>query len=56
MSSLTNFEKIKEMNVEEMAKFLDENAGKCDCCVYKDRSCIDECQMHIKEWLELEVD
>jgi len=55
MSSLTNFEKIKGMSVEEMAEFLNENSGRCECCVYRDRSCIGECKMHIKEWLELEV-
>jgi len=55
MSSLTNFEKIKGMSVEEMAEFLDD-CTECECCVLKDRACDVECNFNIKEWLELEVD
>ena len=54
MSSLTNFEKIKTMSVEEMAEFLD-GCSDCECCTLKDMACDIECHVNIREWLELEV-
>ena len=53
---MTNYERIKNMTVEEMAKFIQsveqyeiEYNGFCDLCESKD--CINEC---IKQWLESE--
>lgn len=55
---MTNYEKIKNMTVEEMAKFLDEltdrcNASMCiDCPLCKGLFC---CAKEIIYWLNREV-
>lgn len=59
---MTNFERIKEMSVEEMARFINhcENAPCC-CCEYKYGFCGDGtntemCVKQISQWLNLEVE
>lgn len=56
---MTNFEKIKTMTVEEMAKLLDE--GECWHCVrYKTQTALEclgcVCADGVKQWLESEVE
>ena len=57
---MTNFERIKAMSVEEMAKFLqDVNLVYGDCmvgleeCKHSDDN---NCAICFKEWLETEVE
>lgn len=52
---MTNLERIKNMNAEELALYF--NAKKCYMCAcqYKDCAFID-CVDGIKEWLESEVE
>lgn len=58
---MTNFDKMKEMDVEELASLLDTREGKCEFCAWYVReteslNCIDgQCDHGIKEWLEEEV-
>lgn len=52
---MNNFEKIKAMNVDEMAEFINNSVERCDLvCNSKDcafhRKCIDG----IKQWLQQE--
>ena len=53
---LTNYEKIKTMNVDKLAEFIDTlidlkcDFGKCDKCLMDKSNCAD-----IKSWLESEV-
>ncbi|MBQ4118970.1 MAG: hypothetical protein IJD45_01100 [Clostridia bacterium] len=56
---MTNFEKIKAKNVEEMADFLCDNSD-CDVCpAYDANYCPNEnmkiCSKAMKKWLESEV-
>lgn len=58
---MTNFELIKEMNVEELAEFIHElnehclaGMGLCDCS--GEKYCSDICKSKTKEWLESECD
>lgn len=62
----TNYDRIKEMTVDEMAEFLEEvsscqcsvicseNSGKCDYAnlTFEDR--VEYCHRNIKQWLESE--
>lgn len=59
---MTNYERIKQMSVEEMADFINhETDGICSCCdLYPDKKdkCYmieGECKRGIKRWLESEV-
>lgn len=53
---MNNFEKIKQMSVDEMADFLDKES-RCECCIYNDKDCTDEeCMQSIKIWLLQEVE
>lgn len=58
---MTNFERIKAMNIDEMVDFINhETDGICSCCVKigTEESCYaipGMCQKGIKAWLELEV-
>ena len=61
---MTNFERVKEMNVEEMAEFLTkEYDGICSCCIIEDRekremkcySVPGMCTQGVRRWLESEV-
>lgn len=60
---MTNYNRIKQMSVEEMARELN-SAGNCDYCVARnrcDRLPLDiiatvPCRVLIKQWLEQEVE
>ena len=50
---MNNFEKIKAMNIDEMARWLGLNI--CNYCVYQQVNCDDiKCKDGIKQWLESE--
>ena len=52
---MTNFERIKGMNVEEMAEFL-RDYDYCDVCIYDRTPCRGRsCKDGIKQWLESEA-
>lgn len=57
---MTNYEKIKQMSVEEMARLMynitgDVNCGRCKGYNYcKFFTSHDECEKSIKKWLESE--
>lgn len=54
---MTNFEKIKNMSVEEMAEWLQEDINGCFCCIYgRDFTCPNTCLYGISKWLESEVE
>ena len=55
---MTNFEKIKNMTVEEMVEFIILK-DDCECCKYADDddACDEfECRDGIKAWLEQEAE
>lgn len=60
--SRTNFDKIKDMSVEEMAEFLSEIADNCSTEMACNQFCHDDncpryCEYEsCKEWLEREVE
>lgn len=57
---MTNYDRIKQMSIEEMATMLDNFHLDCSYCLacnfcnesFKDVKCIDT----VKKWLEQEVD
>lgn len=53
---MTNFERIKEMNIEEMAEF---HSNNCDCtycvCYPEPGPCSLSCKAGVKKWLESEA-
>ena len=51
---LTNFQKIKAMSLDEMAKWL--GANTCNYCIYQKVDCdnIKYCKDGIKQWLQEE--
>lgn len=54
---MTNFEKIKQMSVEELAEWLQDDINGCFCCIYgRDFTCPNTCISGISEWLEREVE
>ena len=57
-TTITNYDRIKNMTVDELAKFIPDwsytKACKCDEKPYVD--CNNECWKCVKEWLESEVD
>lgn len=60
---MTNFEKIKQMSVEEMFEFLKQYSSKllCDFCIYagKYQGCYDKgkgCEYGKRKWLESEAE
>lgn len=61
---MTNFHRIKEMSVDEMVDFIEnETDGICECCVFHykrhEERCWDKdgmCKEGIKKWLEREVE
>lgn len=57
---MTNFEKIKAMTIEEMAKTIDNayNKNSCEvCCIYNGNCTTNTtCTVGIKHWLESEVE
>ena len=50
----TNYDRIRNMSVEEMANLICHNY-RCRKCAYT-KCCNGECEIGIKEWLESEVD
>lgn len=59
----TNYEKIKNMTVDEMAEFMDYINTQTACdkyCIYKDEtSCVckeDDCKTVLKQWLLSEAE
>ena len=55
---MTNYERIKNMKIEEMAKAIDDSdiVSQCDCCVYIDNCPNIDCKVGIKLWLESEAE
>lgn len=55
---MTNYEKIKSMDISELAKFIDKNISCLDCLAYQicddfpDSLCVDI----IEEWLKMEIE
>jgi len=47
---MTNYEKIKQMSIDEMAEFI----GECDYC-NNDLECNGNCDECCKKWLESEA-
>ena len=55
---MTNYEKIKNMNIDEMAKFISDSGGDCFFCPALD-SCggnCPDCEETIKTYLESEAE
>lgn len=60
---MNNYDRIKQMNIDEMAEWLS-NTFDCNLCVENERlsdnpllqyeKCDDNCIKHCKEWLESE--
>ena len=56
---MTNFEKIKSMNIDELAYFLSHARSDCECCPagalygynHIGKSCYGNCQKAMTEWL-----
>ena len=52
---MTNYEKIKNLSVEEMARFMDiHNIYPCRHCIGCENS--SSCEQGIKKWLESEAE
>lgn len=56
---MTNYERIKNMTLEEMSKIIG-TGNPCEFCVYNDSltSCLSsdvDCSNAIKEWLKQEI-
>jgi hypothetical protein len=58
IDGMTNYDRIRNMSVEELAKFIPDwsytKACKCDEEIYA--GCNNECWKCVKEWLESGVD
>lgn len=56
---MNNFEKIKKMDIDELAEFIEKIADTADCanCPAYDK-CISgvSCKINIKNWLKAEAD
>ena len=52
---MNNYEKIKQMSVDEMAKQL-LSYMDCDFCPAKSKLCLFRCHKNIKQWLLQEVE
>ena len=56
---MTNYERIKDMTVEEMAEWLEKIPVGCDFCPARefcDMNIYNTCENIFKEWLESEVE
>ena len=57
---MNNYEKIKAMSIDEMAKFLPMEGEYCEVCIFrysplcKEKTENMDCTRTIKQWLELE--
>ena len=64
IDGMTNYDRIRNMSVEEMAEFMYETNEDCEnfCAFTKDKKCHSfeggkqTCIIGIKQWLESEVD
>ena len=63
MDNITNYERIKQMSIVEMARAIDEK-DDCCCCPINTLHCeianderadYSKCFLKIKQWLEMEV-
>ena len=54
---MTQYERIMEMTVDELAAMLSDGTAACKICVYyKSSLCyVMDCKNYIKEWLEQEA-
>ena len=50
----TNFERIRNMSIEEFVEFINKNY-KCRKCAYYNKCCDSNCESGIKLWLESEA-
>lgn len=53
---MTNFEKIKQMSVEDMANFLCDATSECIFCPVTNCESVINCYNNTLHWLESEVD
>ena len=53
---MTNYERIKSMDINEVVDSIMSIGYGCECCVYDDYLCTDDCEFGIKKWLESEED
>lgn len=53
---MTNFEKFKEMTIDEVASYIVDFGDCCDYCAYDIYTCANDCKYGIKKWLESEVE
>ena len=52
MPKITNYEKIKNMDITEMIDFLDK-MNSCKVCIYKNEDCsFGACKKGIEAWLK----
>ena len=53
-TTMKNFEKVKKMNIKELARFL--AYSNCKICSFRHENCSElDCANGIKKWLESEV-
>ena len=54
---MTNLERIKQMDAEGVADWIDKNAdAPCEYCIYAGTDYHSDCVEGIKAWLEQEVE
>ena len=53
---MNNYEKIKQMSVEEMAAYLASITNCGSCKAYDVEKCMKECTKTLEEWLLSEVE
>lgn len=51
---MNNFEKIKAMNIDEMAKILSSDCANRCPKYFQFKKCYGNCQENVKQWLEQE--
>ena len=52
---MTNYERIKNRTIEQVASNLAEY-GDCANCAYDQYTCAEDCEYGIKKWLEREAE
>lgn len=53
---MTNFKRIRNMTVEQLAERLQDGINECDVCIYgEDYICPNTCLYGISKWLETEA-
>lgn len=51
---MNNFEKLKNMTIDEMVQFIydcTEDGSVCDYCSVSASQCLDMCELGIEQWL-----